>query len=170
MIRSPSIAALAALCLTTWGAGASFAREGLSTPPGPAGLTVTGVVPGSTAAQQGIEVGDVIVSVDRQPVNRTPDLYLHLSRAGQVATLEVIDGRTGGQNLVRVRPRSGRIGVDVRPGGWEYRSATEPLWPNDTLPEWGMHLLPQPVNPWNNPWNWGPYPLPWPPPGALPGR
>jgi hypothetical protein len=173
MIRGTVITALAALSLTTWGAGASFAREDISTPPGPAGLVVTRVVPGSTAALQGLEVGDVILSVNRNPVNRTPDLYLQLGRAGQVATLEVIDARTGGRNLVRVRPRYGRIGVEVQPAGWERGSPDESFWPNDTPPDWDPNRLP-PVYPWANPWfdPWyrGMYPLPYPPPGALPGR
>jgi S1-C subfamily serine protease len=62
MIRSTLLVALAAFGLTTWGATESFAHGPLLYVR-PQGLLVTQVIPGSTAAMQGIEAGDIIVSM-----------------------------------------------------------------------------------------------------------
>src|SRR5207247_2573215 len=109
------------------------------------------VIPGTTAAMQGIEVGDVIVSVDGHAVRSLTDLQLQVGRAGRVAELGVIDWRTGWQNSVTVYPRLGRIGVDVQPA---------PVDGGRPMP------LPRPSNPWDG----GVHPLPLPGPGVPPGR
>ncbi len=114
MYRSTFLAALAALGLTTWGAAQSLAASP-QVQLRPQGLTVTQVLPGSTAARQGIEVGDVILTVNGSSVRNLPDLHLRLAQAGPVAELGVIDCRTGWQNAVLVYPQFGRIGVDVQP-------------------------------------------------------
>jgi membrane-associated protease RseP (regulator of RpoE activity) len=115
MFRNTLFAGLVALGLTTWSAAESFAKPGPQTYLRPPGLVVTQVMPGSTAAVQGIEVGDVIVSVNGSPVRSLADLQLRIGRAGPMAELGVIDWRTGWQNPVLVYPQWGRIGVDVQP-------------------------------------------------------
>jgi membrane-associated protease RseP (regulator of RpoE activity) len=155
MSRCTLLAALTALGLTTLGA-----TQAVAAPPQlqlkPQGLVVTQVLPGSTAARQGIEVGDVILSVNGSSVRSRTDLNLRLAQAGPVAELGVIDCRTGWQNVVLVYPQFGRIGVDVQ--------TTQPLPP--IYPPWDGGIRPQPLP--------GPGILPTPgmlpTPGVLPRR
>jgi membrane-associated protease RseP (regulator of RpoE activity) len=189
MFRNTLFAGLVALGLTTWGATESFAQAPPQTYLRPQGLVVTQVIPGTTAAAQGIEVGDVIVSVDGHSVRSATDLQVRLGRAGQVAELGVIDVRTGWQNQVTVYPRQGRIGVDVQPRVDDVRPIppvyppwdgnvrpVPPVYPpwngnvrpiRPIYPPWGNRQipLPLPVNPGD-----GMHTLPLPAPGALPGR
>ena len=79
------------------------------------GLQVIQVARGSTAWRQGLEPGDIILSVNREPVRSLADLQFALSRAGRVAQLQVIDCNTGYPNLVNVYPVGGRIGVICQP-------------------------------------------------------
>jgi membrane-associated protease RseP (regulator of RpoE activity) len=81
----------------------------------PTGLQVLGVVPGSTAARQGIERGDIIVGVEGQRVRSEADLAYLLRIAGRVAMLQVVDCRTGWQQNVLVYPVAGKIGVILQP-------------------------------------------------------
>jgi S1-C subfamily serine protease len=81
----------------------------------PTGLQVMAVVPGSTAARQGIERGDIIVGVDGQAVRSQADLAYLIKAAGRVARLQVIDSRTGWQQEVLVYPQAGKIGVSLQP-------------------------------------------------------
>src|SRR5437763_974118 len=122
MFRKTLFAGLVGLGLVTWGAAESFAQthpqvslkpSGPQVQLRPQGLVVTRVLPGTTAAVQGIEVGDIIASVDGYPVRSLTDLHYRLGRAA-AAELQVIDCRTGWQNSVTVYPRYGRIGVDVQ--------------------------------------------------------
>jgi membrane-associated protease RseP (regulator of RpoE activity) len=172
MFRNTLFAAVAALGLLTWGATESFAQSGPrpalkpSAPQTylrPQGLVVTQVIPGSTAAMQGIEVGDIIVSVNGSPVRSVADLQLLLSRAGGVVELQVVDVRTGWVNPILVYPRYGRIGVDVRPAPLDNVRPIPPVYP-----PWdrGPRPLPLPVNPGDR----GMHPLPLPGPGVVPGR
>jgi S1-C subfamily serine protease len=63
------------------------------------GVLVTGVVPGSPAWRAGLESGDVIVSVDGNPVGFVGGCHFGLGpalrRAGTWAELEIRDCRTG---------------------------------------------------------------------------
>jgi membrane-associated protease RseP (regulator of RpoE activity) len=79
------------------------------------GLKVFNVVPGSPAARVGFEPGDIIVSVNGQPVSSLADLNRELSRSIGAARLEVLDARTGIPTRTFVRPIDGRIGVYVTP-------------------------------------------------------
>jgi membrane-associated protease RseP (regulator of RpoE activity) len=72
---------------------------------------VTCVYPGP-ASRQGIEKGDIIVSVDQEPVRSGDDLRYLLRKAVRSAKLQVIDCRTGRLQTIRVYPRNGRIGID----------------------------------------------------------
>src|SRR5262249_8091111 len=125
MFRKLLFVALVGLGLATWGATQSFAQtrpqpQPQLKPPRPElylkqyGLLVTQVLPGSTAGQQGIEAGDIIVGVDGNPVRSLADLNYWVGQAGRVAELEVIDSNTGWLNRVLVYPRNGRIGVVVQ--------------------------------------------------------
>jgi membrane-associated protease RseP (regulator of RpoE activity) len=185
MFRNTLFAALAGLGLMTWGAAPSFAQAGPLTrlkPDQPqlylkqSALLVTQVLPGSTAAQQGIEPGDVIVSVNGNPVRSLTDLHYWVGRSGPVAQLQVIDCNTGWPNQVMVYPQNGRIGVDVIPTPLDGVGPVRPVYPpwgppvppiRPIYPPWGnpVRPLPLPVNPGNP----GMHPLPWPPPGGNPG-
>jgi membrane-associated protease RseP (regulator of RpoE activity) len=72
------------------------------------GLLVTAVVPNSPAARLGLELGDMIVSVDGAPVHSGADLLFYLN----AVYLQVIDVRTGWTNWMMVYPYYGRIEVD----------------------------------------------------------
>jgi hypothetical protein len=181
MLHNLSFAGLVGLWLATWGATECFAQAGarpLFRPPRTRyplqyGLRVTQVLPGSPADLQGIEPGDVIVSVNGNALRSIQDLNYWLGESVQVAVLEVVDVRSGRWNLITVNPQAGRIGVMGVPapvdptGRW-----LPPLIPRD----WGARPLPLP-QPWIpplGPWDGGVRPLPLPiPPGPavpLPGR
>jgi membrane-associated protease RseP (regulator of RpoE activity) len=116
------------------------------------GVMITSVMPGSSAAHQGLERGDVIVSVNGRPVRSPMDLERLISLSGRVADLDVIDCNTGRVNQVAVYPQGGIIGVMVQ---------TVPL----------ANLAPGPIDPWPMP-HPRPRPLPYPgtAPVILPGR
>jgi membrane-associated protease RseP (regulator of RpoE activity) len=164
MIRNTLLALVAGLGLTTWGATQSFAQGRPGVALRPQALVVTQVFPGGSAARQGIEVGDVIVSVNGNPVRSAADLQLRLGQAGPVAELGLIDVRTGWQNQVLVYPTYGRIGVDVRPTSAGNTPPVRPVRP--MYPPWTPGGRPGvlPVNPGEV----GTYPLPQ--PGARPLR
>jgi hypothetical protein len=120
MSRKLLFAGLVAVSLVTWGAAESFAQvrplpqfNPGRTPLGlqQYGLQVVQVYGGSTAAMQGIEVGDVIVAVNNVPVRSQMDLNFLIGQSGRVASLSVIDGRSGALNQVLVYPFAGRLGV-----------------------------------------------------------
>jgi hypothetical protein len=119
MFRRLGIIALLGLSLMTWGAPESRAVDPLLRPNRPGrhqktGLQVTHVIPGTTAAREGIEPGDIITRVDGNPVHTLADLNLWVGQAGEGAELDVIDCNTGWLNRITVYPRHGRIGVAVR--------------------------------------------------------
>src|SRR5262245_25035846 len=70
-------------------------------------LRVFNVVPGSPAANVGFEPGDIIVTVNGQPVSSLADLNLALSQSGRVAQLDVLDAWTGMPTRVWIRPING---------------------------------------------------------------
>ena len=95
-------------------------------------VRVTAVTPRMPADRQGIEVGDIIVSVDGNRVASTDDLAFFLRGAGSVARLEVIDGRRplDDPEFLNVRPVNGRIGIDdtqVRLPAWSSRPDPTPF-------------------------------------------
>jgi S1-C subfamily serine protease len=114
------LASLTALTMYTADTFAQTAPPGLKpAAPGlqlrPVGLQVMAVVPGSTAARQGIERGDIIAGVNGQAVRSRQDLALLINAAGPAARLQVIDCRTGWQQDVLVYPQGGKIGVSLQP-------------------------------------------------------
>jgi len=162
MFRKLSFVALASLSLVTVGATDAFAQGGPQTQLKPAqpqlylrqsGLLVTQVLPGTTAAQQGLEPGDIIVSVNGNAVRSLADLHYHVGNAGRVAQLGVIDCNTGWLNAVTVYPQYGRIGVAVQPVPLNNVQPVTPIYP-----PWGGDLQPTPL------------PLPGGNPGSFPGR
>ncbi len=73
----------------------------------PAGVLVSDVYPGSPAARAGVEVGDVVLSVDDQPVNDDQSIRFRLAtrKVGETAALEVWrDGRTRNARLNAAAP------------------------------------------------------------------
>ena len=78
-------------------------------------VKVTAVTPGMPAARRGIEVGDIIVSVNGNRVASTDDLVFFLRRAGRAARLEVIPRRRPQDRPVflNVNPVNGRIGINA---------------------------------------------------------
>ena len=107
-------------------------------------VRVTAVTPRKPADRQGIEVGDIIVSVDGNRVASTDDLAFFLRRAGPVARLEVIDRRRplGDPVFLKVRPVNGRIGIDdtqVRLPAWSSRPDPTPF----SAPPLGRDRLPR---------------------------
>jgi membrane-associated protease RseP (regulator of RpoE activity) len=197
MFRNTLVAVLVGVGFVIGGASEAFAQSGPKTTLKPTepqvtlkpqGLLVTRVNSGSTAAMQGIEVGDIITSVDGHTVRSLNDLNYRVGRAIGAAELQVIDRRSGEWNSVTVYPRAGRIGVevqqtpvdDVRPiqpvnplpdyNGYPVRPI-RPIYPYPIYPvypgwDWGVRPLPMPPYPWNG----GMHPLPLPAPGGLPGR
>jgi membrane-associated protease RseP (regulator of RpoE activity) len=167
VFRNVLFAALVGLGLTTWGATESFA-QGVPRPLlRSGGLSVTGVLPGTTAALQGIEPGDVIVGVNGNPVQNLADLNVLIALAGQVAQLDVIDCRTGWQNPILVYPHNGLIGVM----GQSAAGNVQPIPP--IYPPWGRPIRPIPpiYPPVCPPWHPGgrPIPLPLPVNPGYPG-
>jgi membrane-associated protease RseP (regulator of RpoE activity) len=165
MVRNTLVAVVTVVGLTTWGAAESFAQDNPQLNLRPQALVVTQVFPGSTAARQGIEVGDVIASVDGYPVRSLADMRYRLGQAGPAAELGLIDVRTGWQNAVTVYPQYGRIGVDVQPtSAWNDRPV-RPIRP--IYPPWtpGVRPTPTPGYPGNGDVHIQPVPGPRPMPG-----
>ena len=107
-------------------------------------VRVTAVTPRKPADRQGIEVGDIIVSVNGNRVASTDDLAFFLRRAGSVARLEVIDGRRplDDPEFLNVRPINGRIGINatqVRLPAWSSRPDPTPF----SAPPLGRDRLPR---------------------------
>ena len=72
----------------------------------PAGLWITGVIPGSGAARAGLEEGDYVVSVDGRPVGATLAGWCAAAgdvRSGQVAELGIIRVADNSRETVPVR-------------------------------------------------------------------
>jgi S1-C subfamily serine protease len=78
------------------------ARLGLGS--GAQGLVITDVEPAGAAAEAGLQPGDVIEQVNRQPVRSVEDLKSALSRAGSHPLLLLIN-RRGSTAYMTLRPR-----------------------------------------------------------------
>ena len=70
------------------------------------GLVVQDVVPDGRAADAGIQSGDVIESVNRQPVKTVDDLRAAIRKTTDRPTLLLIN-RKGSEIFVTVRPANG---------------------------------------------------------------
>ena len=84
------------------------------------GLAVVGVVPGSPAEGCGLEVGDVLLSVNSRPIYDGASLTAALDSSGGFARLRIRDVRTGGvvfRDVRRGTPTWGAVRrqVAVRP-------------------------------------------------------
>jgi serine protease Do len=78
------------------------ARLGLGS--GAQGLVITDVEPAGAAAEAGLQPGDVIEQINRQPVRSVEDLKSALSRAGSQPLLLLIN-RRGSTAYITLRPR-----------------------------------------------------------------
>ena len=123
MFRSMLFTALVGIAIVTVGAQASQAGPDGNyrlRPPRHGhywrqyGLQVTGVVPGSPAWRQGLQPGDVIASVNGNPVPTLQDLHYWIGTAGGAAQMQVIDRSTGRWVWVTVYPVNGLIGAYVQ--------------------------------------------------------
>lgn len=74
------------------------------------GAAIIAVEPNGPAAQVGLEVGDVIVAVNSQPLRTAVDFNKHLGQNMRV-TLLVRDSRTNRYVPVQVMPVNGMIGI-----------------------------------------------------------
>jgi membrane-associated protease RseP (regulator of RpoE activity) len=124
MIRKFLFVAVVGLSLAPLGATQTFAQKptqvpGLGLRPDltlrQQGLLVTGVIPGSPAAMQGVEAGDIIVTVNGNPVRSLADLNFFVGSSRGAVQLGVMDARTGWLNQVWTTSINGRIGVAVQP-------------------------------------------------------
>jgi S1-C subfamily serine protease len=57
------------------------------------GVMIDGLVSGGAAERIGLEVGDIIISIDGRPIEDTSDLYRALQRSGGFARLRIINVR-----------------------------------------------------------------------------
>lgn len=104
------------------------------------GFLVTQVFPGSPASTQGIDVGDIIVSVDGVPVRSGADLRDLLAGKSRVEA-KVIDVNTGSLGTMLLRPNNGRIGVD----GQQTLVGGESPTPPPVVPPYSGTPTPAPV-------------------------
>jgi len=80
---------------------------GVAVGPHERGAVVTGVTPGSPAAEDGVRVGDVITTVDDRAIHAPGDVAAAIGRhrPGESASLEIIrEGRAPERRPVRLRP------------------------------------------------------------------
>lgn len=92
---------------------ASIPSQAYIAAPALTGARIDGVAYGSPAQRVGVEVGDVIVAIDNQPIRSVYE-FNRLTEGKSLATLLVRDWRTGGYVQTIVQPRSGRIGVHFK--------------------------------------------------------
>ncbi len=175
MLHNRLLAGFVGMTLLAWGAGEAVAQERDQRP---RGLKITRVIPETTAAQEGLREGDIIVGVDGNAVRSNADLDRRLARVGYVAGLEIIDGSSGRVNRVSVYPVAGRIGVAAEPVVLIERApvkqeekplpAAQAIWSpyvQQPFPTWSP-----PMNPYMMPWYPGLYPpICMPFPGCYPG-
>ncbi len=81
------------------------------------GLKVTQVKPGSPAAAAGIEVGDILVEVDRMALRSQDQLSDRFARSNGKISLTVRDVRTGRDVLVEVAGAPAPAGGPMQPFG-----------------------------------------------------
>jgi hypothetical protein len=79
------------------GARVDLRAAAAAAPGQPRGVKLLMVTPGSPAAKAGLEVGDVILSVNDQPVNSLEDYASLLDGSGGMVRLQIIDGRSPGK-------------------------------------------------------------------------
>jgi serine protease Do len=81
-------------------------RDQLGLPPNVRGVVISNLEPGSPAAQGGIQPGDVIEGINRQPVN-------------SVADFNRLAGEAKGQTLLRINRQGNGLFVVISPGDGE---------------------------------------------------
>ena len=101
---------LACMCLVTLPLLAASPAAAFVVAPKMAGAKITEVTANSAAAKVGLEVNDVIVSIDGKPV-RTMEEYNKLMEGTKRVTLMVKDSRKGAFSKVEVPVTNGRIGI-----------------------------------------------------------
>lgn len=99
------------------------------------GLLITQVLPGSPAAMQGLETGDIIVSVNGNPVGALGRFDFSAIPGARVMQLGVIDRNSGELAWVQIRTAYGQLGVSVCaiPLGQNWLNPVFPLSPGQSL-------------------------------------
>jgi regulator of sigma E protease len=84
-------------------------------------VAITQIVPGSPAAQVGLQVDDVVLQADQVTIKRTSDLvdYTHV-RAGQTIVLTLERDGTEMEQRVQVGATDGHIGIFIVGRGYNY--------------------------------------------------
>ena|SRR5438876_1142246 len=77
------------------------------------GAQITFVASGSAAEEAGLEVGDIIVSVNGTKIQSANHLVQVLKKSGGTAEIVLIDGN-GEQTTVTAYPRNGKLGIDMQ--------------------------------------------------------
>jgi serine protease Do len=96
--RNPAFAGVEVRNLTP-----DIARQ-LGLPPATTGVVVVSVAPGSAADQAGIEEGDLIIEINRQPVRHTTDFKRLSAKLGKKETALLLTVRRGGKLFVPIKP------------------------------------------------------------------
>jgi serine protease Do len=78
----------------------------LNLPPDTQGVVITEVAPNSSAAEEGVERGDLIQEIDRQPIRNMTDFRRAAARAGgKEVLLLIVNRRTGTTQYVVLKPQ-----------------------------------------------------------------
>lgn len=114
----PTLAAAFALTLIVLASDAAPSRPPVKAPAkkkyvANRGAKITTILPGSPAADAGLEVDDIIVSVNGVKITSTTHLINALKSAGGTAQLVVINNRDGQQVDVTAFPKVGKLGIDA---------------------------------------------------------
>jgi serine protease Do len=77
------------------------------------GCAVTDLVPGSGAAESGLEIGDVVLAIDGQEISDFPELQESISRFHPGDEVMVRVWRNGEERevLVQLKDRNGRLAI-----------------------------------------------------------
>lgn len=75
------------------------------------GVQLTYIAPGSAAARAGLEVNDIIVSINGTPMT-SMDHLVYAVRNSSVAQMDVINNRDGQHVNVTAFPRNGKLGIN----------------------------------------------------------
>ena len=76
----------------------------LGLPPGMRGVVITGIAPDSAAAQAGVEAGDVILEINRQPVRSVNDVRKISAKLPKNEGVLFLLNRRGGKLFLVVKP------------------------------------------------------------------
>ena len=79
-------------------------RQQLNLPRGTHGVLIAAVAPDSEAAQGGLQPGDVIMDINRQPVRKLGDYRRIVGKLGEKESVLLLINRRGGKSFVVIKP------------------------------------------------------------------